>query len=188
MATHSNVLAWRIPGTEEPGGLPSMGSHRVGHDWSDLAAAAAVRLAGGITIALDFQVLTCFWESAELWLCGCWGGLDVVLLGILEPARQVTWCWDESAVLPSSYVWFTLLDCQLCSGAQLPSQVYVYQSHHLNRDLNCFLYFDFAIEISHLLWKLQIHMKYSLLKNHKCMVLSKERWNCRAVGFIDKAE
>ena len=41
MATHSSVLAWRIPGTGEPGGLPSMGSHRVEHDWSDLAAAAA---------------------------------------------------------------------------------------------------------------------------------------------------
>ena len=41
MATHSSVLAWRIPGTGEPGELPSMGSHRVGHDWSDLAAAAA---------------------------------------------------------------------------------------------------------------------------------------------------
>jgi len=40
MATHSSVLAWRIPGTGEPGGLPSMGSHRVGHDLSDLAAAA----------------------------------------------------------------------------------------------------------------------------------------------------
>ena len=38
MATHSSVLAWRIPGTGEPGGLPSMGSHRVGHDQSDLAA------------------------------------------------------------------------------------------------------------------------------------------------------
>ena len=40
MATYSRVLAWRIPGTGEPGGLPSMGSHRVGHDWSDSAAAA----------------------------------------------------------------------------------------------------------------------------------------------------
>ena len=40
MATHSSILAWRIPGTEEPGGLPSMGSHRIGHNWSDLAAAA----------------------------------------------------------------------------------------------------------------------------------------------------
>ena len=38
MATHSSVLAWRIPGTAEPGGLLSMGSHRVRHDWSDLAA------------------------------------------------------------------------------------------------------------------------------------------------------
>ena len=43
-ATHSSVLAWRIPGTGEPGGLPSMGSRRVGHDWSDLAAAASVTL------------------------------------------------------------------------------------------------------------------------------------------------
>ena len=42
MATHPSILAWRIPGTGEPGGLPSMGSHRIGHDWSDLAAAAAV--------------------------------------------------------------------------------------------------------------------------------------------------
>ena len=38
MAAHSSVLAWRIPEMGEPGGLPSMGSHRVGHDWSDLAA------------------------------------------------------------------------------------------------------------------------------------------------------
>ena len=38
MPTHSSVLAWRIPGTVEPGGLPSMRLHRVGHDWSDLAA------------------------------------------------------------------------------------------------------------------------------------------------------
>ena len=44
MATHSSALAWRIPGTGEPCGLPSMGSHRVGHDWSDLAAIAAVHV------------------------------------------------------------------------------------------------------------------------------------------------
>ena len=41
MATHASVLVWRIPGMGEPGGLPSMGSHRVGHDWSASAAAAA---------------------------------------------------------------------------------------------------------------------------------------------------
>ena len=44
MATHSSVLVWRIPGMGELGGLPSMGSHRVGHDWSDLAAAAAASI------------------------------------------------------------------------------------------------------------------------------------------------
>ena len=52
MATHSSILAWRIPGTGEPGGLPSMGSHRVGHDRSDLAAAAVAAAAaaeGGVT-------------------------------------------------------------------------------------------------------------------------------------------
>ena len=53
MATHSSTLAWRIPGAEEPGGLPSMGSHRVGHDWSDLAAR--------ITRSMDLVSYTAFY-------------------------------------------------------------------------------------------------------------------------------
>ena len=44
MVAHSSVLAWRIPGTGESGGLPSMGSHRVRHDWSNFAAAAALSI------------------------------------------------------------------------------------------------------------------------------------------------
>ena len=44
MATNSSILAWRIPGTGEPGVLPSMGSHRVRHNWSNLAAAAVAAL------------------------------------------------------------------------------------------------------------------------------------------------
>ena len=51
MATHSSGFAWKIPGTAEPGGLRSMGSHRVGHDWSDLAAAVAAAVAW-----LDFHL------------------------------------------------------------------------------------------------------------------------------------
>ena len=47
MATHSSILAWTIPGTEEPRGLLSMGSHRVGYDWSNLAAAAAAAVIKG---------------------------------------------------------------------------------------------------------------------------------------------
>ena len=60
MATHSSVLAWRIPGTGEPGGLPSMGSHRVGHDWSDLAAAAE---SSGVSASL---LLSCLYLNARL--------------------------------------------------------------------------------------------------------------------------
>ena len=54
MATHSSTLAWRIPGTGDPGGLPSMASHRVGHEWSDLAAAAARPDHVGLCLTLDF--------------------------------------------------------------------------------------------------------------------------------------
>ena len=48
MATHSSVLTWRIPGAGEPGGLPSMGSHRVGYEGSDLAAVAPAETSDAI--------------------------------------------------------------------------------------------------------------------------------------------
>ena len=54
MATHSSVLAWRIPGTGEPGGLLFMGSHRVGHNWSNLATAAAAECLFLPIISLSF--------------------------------------------------------------------------------------------------------------------------------------
>ena len=63
MATHSSVLAWRIPGTGEPGGLPSLWLHRVGHDWSDLAAAAAIDIFKiKSTVCFFFNCLT-FWTN-----------------------------------------------------------------------------------------------------------------------------
>ena len=52
MATHTSVLAWRIPGTGEPGGLWSMGSHRVGHNWSDLAASKELSCINDLTASL----------------------------------------------------------------------------------------------------------------------------------------
>ena len=61
MATHSSVLAWRIPGMGEPGGLPSMGPHKVGHDCSDLAAAAAAAAAVNSKSAEEFNKLET-WE------------------------------------------------------------------------------------------------------------------------------
>ena len=62
MATHSSVLAWRIPGTEEPGRLPSMGLHRVRHDWSDLAAVAA---AAQMVKSLPAMLETWVWSLGQ---------------------------------------------------------------------------------------------------------------------------
>ena len=63
MATHSSILAWRIPGTGEPGGLPSMGSHRVRHDRSDLAAAAAEGIWDTCMRAKLFQLCPTLFDS-----------------------------------------------------------------------------------------------------------------------------
>ena len=62
MATHSSVLAWTIPGMGEPGVLPSRGSHRVRHDWSNLtaAAAAAAAVADPDFFSLVYVCLCCF--------------------------------------------------------------------------------------------------------------------------------
>ena len=75
MATHSSVLAWRIPGTGKPSGLSSMGSHRVGHDWSDFAAAAAAAAAGliwkppKIRKEEESTELAWLWESSDRIYC-----------------------------------------------------------------------------------------------------------------------
>ena len=88
MATHSSVLSWRIPGTAEPGGLPSMGSHRVRHDWSDLAAAEEIVGSDGeermvkktfpavwinkkCHSHLLFLASKCEWGLLKLWSWGC---------------------------------------------------------------------------------------------------------------------
>ena len=66
MATHSSVLAWRIPGTGEPGGLPSMGSHRVGHDRHNLAAAAAAAAIIGCEVTSELATIFHSWSSKNM--------------------------------------------------------------------------------------------------------------------------
>ena len=65
MATHSSVLAWRIPGIGEPGGLLSVGSHRVGHDWSHLAAEVSIIMWAYSLQSLSVYTQTSFWSSLE---------------------------------------------------------------------------------------------------------------------------
>ena len=69
MAPHSSTLAWKIPWMEDPGGLQSMGSHRVGHDWSDLTAAAAAAAFMGCVISRGNEwegYNNCFGEEAKI--------------------------------------------------------------------------------------------------------------------------
>ena len=87
MATHSSVLAWRIPGTGEPGGLPSMWSHRVGHDWSDLAAAAAAAAGKNTGVGCHFILQGIFPPQ----------GLNPCLLHLLH------WQADSLPLLPPMF-------------------------------------------------------------------------------------
>ena len=95
MATHSSVLAWRIPGTGEPGGLPSMGSHRVGRDWSDLAAAAA-HMTTGKTIALTTRN---FVGKVMLLLFDM---LSRLVIAFLPRTKHLLISWLQS---PSAVIW-----------------------------------------------------------------------------------
>ena len=84
MATNSSVLAWRIPGTGEPGGLPSLGLHRVGHDWIDLAAAAAAA-AAAFTYMIYKNTVFCRQPPSS--------SLKTVLLSLVAASRHYSLLW-----------------------------------------------------------------------------------------------
>ena len=135
MATHSSVLAWRIPGTGEPSGLPPMESHRVGHHWSDLAAAAAA-------------VLRSWWLSWVLKADGSkkqpgifrpgtvkWEGKAVFEMKLVSREQKMTWCIfpiryfnsnteEARGILPFS-------DMLLKWGASIHFYMYYYYYHYL---------------------------------------------------------
>ena len=81
VATHSSVLAWRIPGTGEPGGLPSMGSHRLGHNWSDLAGRQ--QPTGNNALSK--------WMNLGFWL---------LIQALIPPSKQLTKSKFTSPTLP----------------------------------------------------------------------------------------
>ena len=106
MATHSSVLAWRIPRTGEPGGLPSMGSHRVGHDWSDLAAAANCKIQKSISkLAMTVyrkQRKIGYFFKVQLFLSGHLMGLPLIFIW---GAIHFSFFWKEEPTFPISPFW-----------------------------------------------------------------------------------
>ena len=89
MTTHSSVLAWRIPGMGEPGGLPSLGSHRVRHDWSNLAAGVA---AAGDTGSVLQVIISNIW-SQYFWVRN-FKMASLVLFTLIETNRSLRYNID----------------------------------------------------------------------------------------------
>ena len=110
MATHSSVLAWRIPGTAEPGGLLSMGSHRIGHDWSDLAAAAASPY-----VSQSVQSLICVRLSMTPWTAAHQASLSITNSRACSNSCPLSqWCHP---IILSSVVPFSCLQSFPPSGS-----------------------------------------------------------------------
>ena len=112
MATHSSVLAWRIPGTGVPGGLPSMGSHRVGHDWSNLAAAADAQVLPSLCLLTRFSYCLLF-SFVYFFLLFC---LAIPQASVTHPAglsEDIT--SSRKSSLTISWDWAKLLFCFLIS-------------------------------------------------------------------------
>ena len=145
MATHSSVLAWRIPGMAETGGLPSVGSHRVRHDWHDLAAGAVIKQIHGplvpfqglqiISWAIPCELLWRYWnlhyveELTTLWpdhshdishhSSENWSqrNRDKLMLELkTNYLKQSRWCWSEH----QGPIW-RWLPSWLCYFFMLPS-------------------------------------------------------------------
>ena len=134
MATHSSVLAWRIPGTGEPGGLPSLGSHRVGHDWSDSAAAAvpvqerwetwAQALGQGDPLEEGVATHSSFLAWTELGAYSPRGGRewDATEWRSTHSSNYCEWCPCEHFC--TVFVWVPILFCLgYCLGVELLGMV-----------------------------------------------------------------
>ena len=107
MATHSSVLTWRIPGTGEPGGLPSMGLHRVGHDWSELAAVAATcyfaisvresKWGGKVSGIINMKMSIVGVEVGIIYLKGKYLLFSVYVLSTADQSfKCIYWCHSRS--------------------------------------------------------------------------------------------
>ena len=134
MATCSSTLAWRIPGTGEPGGLPSMELHRVGHDWSDLAAAAVFSFYNVLTcdITIEFDVRRPGFQSyvCHSW---AWGRLSSCLT---SQSLNFLMCGKETC----EGIWLVAAQNQLVWSAACPTACLGSQKEKSKKDLLYIVY------------------------------------------------
>ena len=126
MATHSSVLSWRIPGTGEPGGLPSMGSHRVRHDWSDLAAAAYFQIIFHCWLLQDIEHSSLCYTAVP----GC-----LFCIEHCVPVKSGHSFWSHCDFLPRQLQWLRQWFQSMC---QMPKHLVALQLflNHLKHCLN----------------------------------------------------
>ena len=102
MATHSSILAWRIPGTGKPGGLPSMGSHRVGHDWSDLEKKMISSVEHLFTYLLAISMSSLekclFGDSVHFLIFSYWAAWTVCKFWRLIPCQCIVFSYFSHSV------------------------------------------------------------------------------------------
>ena len=132
MATHSSVLAWKIPGMGEPSGLPPMGSHRVGHDWSDLAAERklhrSILLITKVAKAKNSQFssvqsLNRVRLFATPWTAVCQASLSITTPGVYSSSCPSSW-WCHPTVSSSVIPFSSRLQSFPTSGSFQMSQLF----------------------------------------------------------------
>jgi len=151
MATHSSVLAWRILGTGEPGGLPSMGSHRVGHNWRDLAAAAVAISAYNDTFISSLPIQTpfisCLIAVARIFSTMLNRSSEVgifilfqILVGRLSAFHNSVLCW-----LWVCHSFYYVETCSLCTHFGKSVRVFIINGCWILSN-------DFSVSIEIIVW------------------------------------
>ena len=154
MATHSSAFAWRIPGTGEPGGLPSMASHRVGHDWSDLAA-AVMKLPLSTETYIMSKMYTKHQDSA--YISNCWGRkkrkLKFLCLLCPSPLKQEILAYIANENLKCGYI--NLEKCCNCElHARFWRQVWKKSANYF---INILYWLHIEMVIIGLCWVKKVH-------------------------------
>ena len=143
MATHSSVLAWRIPGMGEPGGHQFVGSHRVGHDWRDLAAAAVVG-GGSVDSKCLVVVINVYWSPLTLLFATTTSLLENIVCWPSKFTSRIVFLFTTfffTTLSQASIISCWLLQCALARETRLSSATKPTWAFHNKSQMVSFLYY-----------------------------------------------